>query len=98
MLNINEKSKCCPQIKARNTLRTAMFRERERLGAHHVANGTLNILEVSENDMQQEQYENIENSLGICAQFETSSKLLTIMIREDYIKMVQSSKCSQNQW
>ena len=44
-----------------------MFRERERLGAHHVANDTFNVLEVSENDMQQEQYENIENSLEICA-------------------------------
>ena len=44
-----------------------MFRERERLGAHHVANDVFNFLEVSEHDMQQEQYENIGNSLGICA-------------------------------
>ena len=43
-----------------------MFREGERLGAHHVANDTFNFLEVSENDMQQEQYENIENSFKIC--------------------------------
>ena len=43
-----------------------MFRERERLGAHHVANDAFNFLEVSENDMQQDQYENIENSLEIC--------------------------------
>jgi len=43
-----------------------MFRERERLGAHHVANGTFNFLEVSENNMQEDQYENIENSLEIC--------------------------------
>ena len=42
-----------------------MFRERERLRAHHVANDAFNFLEVSENDMQQEQYENIENSLEI---------------------------------
>ena len=44
-----------------------MFRERERLRAHHVANDALNFLEVSENDMQQQQYENNENSLEICA-------------------------------
>ena len=44
-----------------------MLRERERIGAHYVANGAFNFLEVSENDMQQEQYENIENSLEICA-------------------------------
>ena len=43
-----------------------MFRERERLGAHHVANDTFNGLEVSENHMQQEQYEDIGNSLEIC--------------------------------
>ena len=43
-----------------------MFRERERLGAHHGANDTFDFLEVSENNMQQEQYENIENSLEIC--------------------------------
>ena len=43
-----------------------MFREHERLGAHHVANDALNFLEVSEDDVQQEQYENIENSLEIC--------------------------------
>ena len=49
-----------------------MLRERERLGAHHVANCALSFLEVSENDMQQQQYENIENSLEICAQFEAS--------------------------
>ena len=42
-----------------------MFRERGRLGAHHVANDALNFLEVSENDMQQEQYENVANSLEI---------------------------------
>ena len=40
-----------------------MLREHERLGAHHVANDAFNFLEVSEHDMQQEQYENIENSL-----------------------------------
>ena len=44
-----------------------MLRERGRLGAHQVANDTFNFLEGSENDMQQEQYENIENSLEICA-------------------------------
>ena len=44
-----------------------MFRERDRLGSDHVANDTFNCLQVSENDMQQEQYENIENSLEICA-------------------------------
>ena len=43
-----------------------MFRELERLRAHHVANDAFNFLEVSEHDMQQEQYENIENSLEIC--------------------------------
>ena len=53
------------RIGARNALRTAMFRERERLGAHHVANDAFNFLEVSENNMQQDQYENIENSLEI---------------------------------
>ena len=47
-----------------------MFRERERLGAHHVANDAFNFLEVSENDMQQEQYENIRNSLEICVLFD----------------------------
>ena len=39
-----------------------MFRERERLGAHHAANDAFDFLEVSENDMQRDQYENIENS------------------------------------
>ena len=43
-----------------------MFRERERLGAHHVTNFAFDYLEVSENNMQQDQYENIENSLEIC--------------------------------
>ena len=43
-----------------------MIRERERIGAHHVANDAFNFLEVSEKDMQQEQYENIVNSLEIC--------------------------------
>ena len=43
-----------------------MLRERERLGAHHVANDAFNVLEASENDMEQEQYENIENALEIC--------------------------------
>ena len=43
-----------------------MFRERARLGAHHVANDAFNFFKVSENNMQQEQYENIENSLEIC--------------------------------
>ena len=43
-----------------------MFRERERFGAHHVANDAFNFLEVSENNMQHDQYENIENSLEIC--------------------------------
>ena len=41
-----------------------MFRERERLGAHHVANDAFDFLEVSENNMQQEQCENIENPWG----------------------------------
>ena len=54
------------RIGARNTLRTAMFRERERLGAHHVVNGVLNFCEAIENDIQQEQFENIENSWEIC--------------------------------
>ena len=57
------------RIGARNTLRTAMFRERERLGAHHVVTGVLNFCEASENDIQQEQFENIENSLEICIYF-----------------------------
>ena len=52
--------KCWSRIGARNTLRTAMFRERERLGAHHVASGALNFFEAIENDIQQEQYENIK--------------------------------------
>ena len=67
-----------------------MFRERERLGAHHVANDAFDFLEVSENNMKQEQYENIEKSLEISASFEPLTKLVTIMIREDYIKMVQT--------
>ena len=54
------------RIGERNTLRTAMFRERERLGADHVATGVLNFFEAIENDIQQEQYENIEISLEIC--------------------------------
>ena len=57
--------KFCPRIGARNTLRTPMFRERERLGAHHGANDTFNCLGGIENDMQQDQYENIENSFEI---------------------------------
>ena len=48
------------QIRARNTLRTAMFRERGRVGSHHVATGVLNFFEAIENDIQQEQYENID--------------------------------------
>ena len=44
-----------------------MFRERERLGAHHVATGVLNFFEAIENDIQQEQYENIEIAREICA-------------------------------
>ena len=43
-----------------------MFRERERLGTRHVATGVLNFFEAIENDIQQEQYENIEISLEIC--------------------------------
>ena len=43
-----------------------MFRERERLGAHHAATGVLDFFEAIENDIQQEQYENIEFSLEIC--------------------------------
>ena len=43
-----------------------MFRERERLGAHDVANDAFDFLDLSENDMQQDQYENIENSIEIC--------------------------------
>ena len=66
ILNIRKKSKCCSRIGARNTLRTAMFRERGRLGPHHVADGAMDFLEVSENDMWQQQCENIENSLEIC--------------------------------
>ena len=42
-----------------------MFRERERLGAHQVANDAFNFLEVNENDMQQEQCEIIGNSFEI---------------------------------
>ena len=44
-----------------------MLRERERLGAHHVATDVLNFFEAIENDIQQEEYENIEFSLEICA-------------------------------
>ena len=43
-----------------------MFRERERLGAHHVVTGVLNFCEAIENDIQQEQYENNENSMDMC--------------------------------
>ena len=46
-----------------------MFRERERLGAHHVATGVLNFFEAIENDIQQQQYENIGDPLEICVQF-----------------------------
>ena len=53
------------RIVARNTLRTPMFRERGRVGAHHVATGVLNFFKAIENDIQQEQYENIEISLEI---------------------------------
>ena len=49
------------RLGARNTLRTPMFRERERLGAHHAATGVLNFLEAIENYIQQEESENIEN-------------------------------------
>ena len=48
------------------------------------------ILEVSEHDVEQEQNENIENSAGICSQFEASTKLFTIVIRENYMKIMQS--------
>ena len=75
---------------ARNTLRTAMFRERERLGAHHVVNDALDFLEMGENDMQQQQCENIANSSEICVQVEASPKLVTIMVREDYVKITQT--------
>ena len=54
------------RIGARNTLRTAMFRERERFGVHRAATGVLNFFEAIENDIQQEQFENIENSMEIC--------------------------------
>ena len=57
------------RIGTRNILRTAMFRERERLGAHHVVTGVLNFCEAIENDIQQEQFENIENSLEMCVLF-----------------------------
>ena len=53
------------RIGARNTLRTAMFRERARLGAYHVVTGVLDFCEASENDIQQDQFENIENSFEI---------------------------------
>ena len=43
-----------------------MFRERGRLGAHHVATGVLNFFEAIKNDIQQDQYENIENVLKLC--------------------------------
>ena len=43
-----------------------MFRERELLGSHHVATDVLNLFEAIENDIQQDQYENIENPLEIC--------------------------------
>ena len=54
--------KCWSRIGARNTLRTAMFRERERLGAHHVVTGVENFCQASENDIQQQQHENIGNA------------------------------------
>ena len=54
------------RIGPRNTLRTAMFRERGRVGAHHVATGVLSFFEAIENDIQQEQYENIKILLKIC--------------------------------
>ena len=63
-----------------------MFRERERLRAHHVANDAFNFLEARGNDMQQEHDENIENSSELCLEFEASTKLVTIMTREDYMK------------
>ena len=53
-------------MRARNTLRTAMFRERDRRGEHQVANDMFNFLAMSENDMQRDEYENIANSLEIC--------------------------------
>ena len=65
-------------------------RTRERLEAHDVTNDALNFPEVSESCMQQHQYENTENSLEIRSLFEATTKLVTIMIREDYIKMMQS--------
>ena len=39
--------------------------------------------------MQQEQHENIEKSLEIYVLFEAATKLVTIMIREGYIQMMQ---------
>ena len=60
------------RIGARNTLRTPMFRERERLGAHHAATCVLNFFEAIENDIQQNEYENIKTSFEICIQFGTT--------------------------
>ena len=65
-LNISKMMEFWSRIGARNTLRTPMFRERERLGLHHVATDVLNFFEAIENDIQQEQYENIGNSLELC--------------------------------
>ena len=72
-----------------------MFRERDRLGAHHVATGVLNFCEASENDIQQEQFENIENSLEICIYFGEAWDWVTIMDRYDYIKLMQIKKVSR---
>ena len=50
MLNIRKRSDSYCQIKARQTLRTAKDLERERLGAHHVDEVALRILQVKQID------------------------------------------------
>ena len=61
-----------------------MFRERERLGAHHVANDAFNFLEVSEHDMQQEQYENIKKLLEYVYNFKHQQNFS----RSSFVKII----------
>ena len=54
----------CYLIEARQTLRTAKYFEHERLGAYHVDEIVLPMLQVKQKDVQQCSHENIEKNVG----------------------------------
>ena len=55
------------RIEARQTLRTARNFEHERIGAQHVDEIVVSMLQVKQKDAQPCSHESIENSLEICA-------------------------------